>query len=268
MNTISFITANFVARELGYTMTEGWMQGDGATQAHFRPLESFGARFEAMLEEIAAMGFTALDLWGAHLHPDWASPQHLEIAQAALKRHKLKVTSLAAWCGSLGHVRGFCRVANAVGAPVIAGGAPVLKDHRSEAVEILRAHDVRIGLENHPEKSPQDLLMQIGDGAGGFIGASPDTGWWAAQAYDAPSALRELRDHLLSVHLKDVLAVGAHETCRFGRGVAKIEGCARALQEIAYAGPIGIEHEPEHFDPREDVLESKRLLEGWLASRA
>lgn len=264
MNTISFISANFVARELGYRMTEGWMQGDTATQNHFRPLETFGVRFDAMLGEVAAMGFTAIDLWGAQLHPDWASTQHLEIARDALTRHSLTVTSLAAWCGSLEHVTGFCRVAQAIGAPVIAGGAPILQTARAETVAILKAHGVKLGLENHPEKTAHELLEQIGDGAGGFVGASPDTGWWATQGYDAPTALRELKDHLLTVHLKDVLAAGAHETCRFGRGVAKIEGCARVLQEIGYAGPIGIEHEPEHFDPREDVLESKRLLEGWL----
>ena len=27
MNTISFMTANYVARQIGYNMTEGWMQG-------------------------------------------------------------------------------------------------------------------------------------------------------------------------------------------------------------------------------------------------
>ena len=268
MNTISFITANFVARELGWNMTEGWMQGDTATQNYFRNLETFGLRFDAMLAEISEMGFRSIDLWGAHLHPDWASAEHLTISRDALQRHDLTVTSLAAWCASLDHLEGFARVANGVGAPVIAGGAPILQTARADATAILKAHSVRLGLENHPEKTPQDLLAQIGDGADGFIGASTDTGWWGTQGYNAPSALRELRDHLLSVHLKDVLAIGAHDTCRFGRGVVNIEGCVRALQEIGYVGPLGIEHEPEHSNPRDDVLESKRLLEGWLASRA
>jgi L-ribulose-5-phosphate 3-epimerase len=264
VNTISFISANFVARELGYRMTEGWMQGDTATQNHFKPLETFATRFDAMLAEVSGMGFGAIDLWGAHLHPDWASPDHLEIANDALKRHGLIVTSLAAWCGSLDHVTGFCRVAQAVGAPVIAGGAPILQTARAETIQILKAHGVKLGLENHPEKTAQDLLDQIGDGANGAIGASTDTGWWATQGYDAPTALRELKDHLLTVHLKDVLAAGAHDTCRFGLGVANIEGCARTLRSLGYAGPIGIEHEPEDHNPRDDVFESKRLLEGWL----
>jgi hypothetical protein len=35
MNPISFISANFMARELGYNQTEGWIQGDIATQTFF-----------------------------------------------------------------------------------------------------------------------------------------------------------------------------------------------------------------------------------------
>ena len=35
MNTISFMTANYVAREIGYNMTKGWMEGDDATNAWF-----------------------------------------------------------------------------------------------------------------------------------------------------------------------------------------------------------------------------------------
>ena len=38
-NAISFITANFVAREIGYSMSD-WGEGDRATQECFRPNES------------------------------------------------------------------------------------------------------------------------------------------------------------------------------------------------------------------------------------
>lgn len=264
---ISFITANFVARQLGYHMTEGWMQGDAATQAYFRPLETFAERFEGMLGEIRGLGFDALDLWGAHLHPSWATPEHLEAARQALKAQGLEVLSLAAWCGSLSDLEGFCRVARAVGAPLIAGGAPVLRQ-RSEARAILKNYGVKLGVENHPEKTPAELLAQIEDGAGGYIGAACDTGWWATQGYSAPAALRELQDHLLAVHLKDVRAAGAHQTCALGQGVADIEGCVRVLQEMGYSGPLGIEHEPETFDPGPDVLQSKKRLEGWWSSSA
>ena len=264
MNTISFISANFVARELGYNMTEGWMQGDTATQAFFSPLETFQTRFDAMLTEVKAMGFAAIDLWGAHLHPNWASQEHLEIAKNSLQAHGLIVPSLAAWCGSLEQVEGFCRVANAVGASVIGGGVPILQEKRSEVLAILKHHNIKVGLENHPETMPSQILELIGDGADGFIGAACDTGWWATQGFEPARAIKELDGHLLAVHLKDIKAVGAHDTCKFGDGIANIQACAFAILEIGYTGVIGIEHEPEHHNPTQDVLESGKMLKTWL----
>jgi L-ribulose-5-phosphate 3-epimerase len=266
MNTILFISANFVARELGYNMTQGWMQGDTATQAFFSPLETFQTRFDAMLLEVKNMGFKAIDLWGAHLNPAWASLEHLEIARESLKNHGLSVPSLAAFCGTLEQVEGFCGVANAVGAGVIAGGAPILTEKRHEVIAILKHHNVKLGLENHPEKTAKDMLELIGDSADGFVGAACDTGWWGTQGFSAPQAIRELKDHLLAVHLKDIKAVGAHDTCKFGAGIVDIEACTKAILEIGYAGPIGIEHEPEDHDPTQDVLESAKMLETWLSN--
>ena len=264
MNPISFITANFVARQLDYHMTGGWMQGDTATQDYFRPLETFGERFDRMLAEIRQMGFAAIDLWGAHLNWAWATPEHVAIARDLLARHGLRVMSFATWVGSLQGLEGTCKLAQQMNVSLIAGGAPLLKAQRPEAVAILQHYGVQLGIENHPEKTPAEVLELIGDGAAGHIGAAPDTGWWATQAYPAPQALRELQGHILTVHLKDVKAAGTHETCRFGQGVADIEGCVRALQEIGYTGPLGVEHEPEQGDPTEDIEASRAMLEGWL----
>jgi L-ribulose-5-phosphate 3-epimerase len=264
MNQISFITANYVAKELGYHMTEGWMQGDAATQKAFRPIASFEQKFEDMLVGIKALGFNALDLWGAHLNPDWATQEHFVIAKNLLDKHQLKVLSIANGVASLDYLEGFCKVANAVGAPVIAGGAAFLKTQRADSIAILKHYGVKLGLENHPEKTPAEVLGQIGDGADGYIGTSPDTGWWGTHGYDAPRSFHELKSHIFTVHLKDIKAVGDHETCGFGQGVVDIKGCVEAIKSIGYAGPIGVEHEPEHFDPTQDVSESLKLLQGWL----
>src|ERR687886_1421464 len=82
-NPISFITANYVARELGYNMTGGWGQGDHATNEHFRPIETFAGRFEELLRDVRAMGFEAIDLWNAHLNWAWATDAHIATARAA-----------------------------------------------------------------------------------------------------------------------------------------------------------------------------------------
>ena len=95
---------------------------------------------------------------------------------------------------------------------------------------VLDAHGVRLGIENHPERTPAEVLAKIERG-GGVFGTTVDTGWWGTQGYDAAQAIEELGEHVLHVHLKDVLAVGEpHETCRWGEGVVPIEECVRALR--------------------------------------
>lgn len=95
MNTISFMSANFVARQLDCHMTGGWMQGDNATNDYFRPIETFGERFGALLADVSAMGFRAIDLWIAHLNPGWATDEHISMARELPAEHKLAVASLA-----------------------------------------------------------------------------------------------------------------------------------------------------------------------------
>ena len=56
-----------------------------------------------------------------------------------------------------------------------------------------------------------------------------------------------------------------HETCTLGRGVVPIQACVETLRQLSYTGALSIEHEPEFFDPTEDVRESLMLLRTWLA---
>lgn len=266
-NLISLMSANYVARQLNYQMTEGWMQGDEATQNWFRPLNSFRQRFDDLLLEISALGFGSFDLWLAHLHPQWASPEHIEIARTMLHKHDLHVVSLA---GDFGATReafnNTAALAKALGVTLLGGGTNLLATDRAWLVGALREHGLKLGIENHSEKTPADLLARMGAGDEDVIGAAVDTGWFGTQGYDAAAALRELRTRLFHVHLKDVREAGGHNTCRFGGGVVGVEGCVRALREIGYTGAISIEHEPEMFDPTMDVRASYRMVKAWLAA--
>ena len=265
-NSIAFITANYVARELGYNMTGGWGQGDHATNKHFRPIETFAGRFEELLRDVRAMGFEAIDLWNAHLNWAWATEAHIATARELLAKYNLPVLSLAGGFGATPQeFEAACRLAAALGAGILAGSTPLLAKDRAAVVAILKQYDVKLGIENHPgEKTPADVLRQIGDGGDGRLGTAVDTGWWGTQGYDAARAIEELGEHILCVHLKDVLAAGAHDTCRYGQGVVPIEGCVRTLQRMGYRGSYGVEHEPEHYDPTEDCRAMLQMLRGWL----
>ena len=259
VNAIAFVTANYVARETGWAM-HGWMQGDRETNDAFRPLETYGERLDALLGDARGLGFDTIDLWGAHLHPDWATAEHVAVAQELLARHGLRVSSFAAWVGP-GTIERACELATAIGTSVIGAGA---SGDLRELVPALREHGVTLAIENHPERTPGEVLDKIAQGDGTFA-ATVDTGWWATQGYDPARAIEELGEHVRHVHLKDVRAVGEpHETCRWGEGIVDIRACVRTLVDAGYTDALTVEHEPEDHDPSEECRSMLAELREWL----
>jgi L-ribulose-5-phosphate 3-epimerase len=263
MPQISLVTASFVTRELGYDSMTDWSEGDTATQEFFAPAATYPERIDVLLGEIADLGFRTIDLWGAHLHYSWATGEHFEAIRTALERHDIVVNSLAAWCSSVDALEGFCRVANEVGAGIIGGGSPLLTQDRENALAILANHNVRFAIENHPERSTDEVLSVIGDSE--WLGSCADSGWWAIQSVDPPTAFRELGDQILTVHLKDVDA-DTGKGVRPGTGSARVEDCLVALGDIGYVGAVGIEHEPNGWDPTDDLRAGYRMLSKWAGS--
>lgn len=266
MNTISFMLANFVARPVKYNMTEGWGQGDKATNDYFKPIKTFAERFETYLLDAKNAGFSAIDLWLPILNPAWATDDHITTASDLLKEHKLTVSSIAGGFGdTLDYFELCCDLATAVGAPILGGVTSLLAKDREGMVELLNKYGVKFGYENHPEKTPEEILGKIGKGFKDVIGITVDTGWFGTQGYDAPDALEKLLPRTFHLHLKDVKAVGGHDTCRYGDGVVNIEACVQTLKRLGYTGGISVEHEPDHHDPLPDVKASLEMLKNWLA---
>jgi L-ribulose-5-phosphate 3-epimerase len=260
VNAIAFITANYVARQTGYAM-HGWGHGDRTTNEHFQPLETYAERLDEVLGDVRALGFDTVDLWGAHLHPAWATDEHVATAVELLARHGLRIATYATWLGPAEVARA-CEIAGALGTSIIGAGS---SGDDADLVPVLREHGVRLAIENHPERTPSEVLARIaaGDGA---LASTVDTGWWATQGYDPVRAIEELGEHVVHVHLKDVLAEGEpHETCRWGDGIVPIEGCVRALQRLGYTGALAVEHEPETGDPTDDCRAMLAELRGWIA---
>lgn len=271
----SFITANFVARPLAYRMDQGWGQGDQASNDFFAPLETYEARLDALLGEVKALGFSSIDLWCAHLHWRWATPQHLEIAKGLLGKHGLGVRSYAAWVmGGPADLHAACRLCAALDIPYFVGNCQLFTDDRAAAVAILREHGVGYAIENHPEKTAAEIVARLGSGDEDVVGVGLDVGWCGTQGWDALAAVKELGSRMFAIHLKDVKARRAektglqfvdmgHETCRLGDGIVPIRAVVDYLRTIGFRGSIGIEHEPETHDPSAEVRESRERVESW-----
>jgi L-ribulose-5-phosphate 3-epimerase len=261
MNRISFMGANLVAQQLGWNMTEGWSQGDAAANAHYAPLATFEARFDAFVASAVAAGFDTVDVWHPQLSYQWATPAHLEAAQRVLDRHGVTVASYGSYYGdTVEEFRRANEVASALGTRILGGQTSLLASDRAATLAVLEEFGNVLGLENHPQRSAAELLAEIGTDSGGLVGATVDTGWFATQGADAAQAIRELGENVFYVHLKDVRAAGAHDTCALGDGVVPVADCVRALAEVGYRGTISIEHEPEHYDPFAEVEISRQRL--------
>lgn len=268
MSSISFMGANLVAQQLDWSMTEGWFQGDTAANDHYRPIETFEQRFGDFVDLAVGAGFSDIDVWTGQLNWEWATPEHFAAARRVLDARGVTVTSYAGAFGATpDEVRAAAGVAVALGAPILSGNCELLATDRAALVAILVETGRVFAIENHPESSADEVLAKIGDGAGGLIGTAVDTGWWATQGADAADAIRRVSGHVMHVHLKDILAAGAHDTCALGDGIVDIPGCLDSMRDIGFTGPISIEHEPEHFDPVPDVVLSKVRLKEWLAAR-
>jgi sugar phosphate isomerase/epimerase len=269
MNRMSFMGANLVAQQLDWNMTEGWMQGDAAANAHYSPIETYEERFDAFVSSAVAAGFDTVDVWHPMLNYQWATPEHIAAAQRVLQRHGVTVASYGSYYGdTVEEFRAANEVAAALGTRILGGQTGLLATDRAATLSVLREFGHVLGLENHPQKSAAELLDEIGTDHDGLVGATVDTGWFATQGADAAQAIRELGANVFYVHLKDIRAAGAHDTCALGDGVVPIADCVAALREIGYEGTISIEHEPEHYNPFPEVEVSRQRLLALLQGDA
>jgi L-ribulose-5-phosphate 3-epimerase len=256
---IAFVTANYVARASRYALSPfRWDEAERVTVEQFSRHE-----WHAILDEIAGLGIRSVEVWRAHANPDSLSEEDARALQDALTSRGMRGVSYAAglW-GAATNPAGAeatFRAARALQLPIIAGGM----DAASVPVAAALAHryGVKVAIENHTEQTPDEVLQKIAVDPT-VIGATVDTGWWATQGYSAAAAIRTLAPHLWHVHLKDVRAAGAHDTCALGEGVTDIPAVLDALRDIGYGGYCSIEHEPEDHEPMAEVRESLRYLEG------
>ena len=260
---ISFITANFVGRALDYNLKPfDWGQADEATQRLFHG-GSFEEEFSEIMRIISDAGFKMIELWTAHLNYKKATQELIRKAKQILKNLNLSVYSYAGGFGnSEEEIEKSFQLAQVMGAKVLAGS--LNEKLLDRAYSLCREYKIRLAFENHPDReTPEKIKELIGDRKDWF-GACVDTGWFATFNIDAREAVRELGKSVFHLHLKDIKAAGAHETCTLGDGIVNIPAVISALREISYDGYLSIEHEPEYYDPMEEVKKSLDRLGEWL----
>jgi sugar phosphate isomerase/epimerase len=266
VNTLSFGTTNYVAREVRWEKGHGWEGAERAATAHYSPIETFRERFDDLLSDVQGLGFEGIDLWIAHLSGVWATDEHFAIANELLAARNMRVTQVMGAFYSVDDLDGATRVAAAIGATVVGGMVEVGTPELAAFVPTLHERGVRIGIENHMEPTAEEVLARVQAIDDDAVGTTVDVGWYGARGYDPVHALDVLDGQILAVHLKDVPELGAHHSCEWGEGIVPVERCVERLLEKGYDGVLMVDHEPFDHDPSEKCQRMLAQLREWVAT--
>jgi len=250
---VAFITANLVGRVSGYRFELArWGEQHKQTVA-----STDAAAWRSICREISAAGFRAVDIWEAHASPEVMNRERAATWKAILDEHGLKAIGYGG-----GLSRKTLEICQWLDIPQINGW---LGDNTPEqATALCREMGVRFNVENHPQKNAGELLKVVG-GGNEWLGVCIDTGWLGTQGASGPEVIRACGHLVRNVHIKDVKAVGAHQTCLLGEGVARVAACIAALKEIGYSGWYAWEDEPEDRNPFDSAVRNRRWIEKQLS---
>jgi L-ribulose-5-phosphate 3-epimerase len=249
---VTFITANLVGRVSGYRFElahwgEQHKQTIAATDA---------AAWRSICREISATGFRAVDIWEAHASPEVMNRERAATWKAILDEYGLKATGYGG-----GWSRKTLEICQWLDIPQINGW---LGDNTPEqATALCREMGVRFNVENHPQKTAQEILKVV-VGGNEWLGVCIDTGWLGTQGASGPEVIRACGHLVRYVHIKDVKAAGAHQTCLLGEGVAQVSACIATLKELGYSGWYAWEDEPEDRNPFDSAVRNRRWIERQL----
>lgn len=264
MNAISLNGSSFVGKQARWT--KDWDGSVELLNAYYQPLDTFRRHFQEMLDDTKAIGADKLDLWtGGQLNWRWATPEHIKIAAELLKQNGITIVGLGDEFGATqDEFASACHMARGVGTTVLSGTVPLLYTDKASVIAILKEYGCTLALENHPEKTPDEMRRKIAHGDG-VLGTTVDTGWYATWGYDVPTAIRELKDVLWHIHVKDVLAGEDHVNVGYGKGIVPIEDCLQALRDIGYSGVISVENHPVDHDPTQELIDGLALVRRVMA---
>lgn len=258
---IGFQTANYFARATNYQSSmEAW------GEAERKVIETFSlAEFDRICHDIRGAGFQNMELWMGHAFPKFMTPYFAEELKKIWQSYGLSVYSYSCSLGDPIRYPRWTRLcfetAKMLGIDLITSG--ITKESAPVIYSLCNEFGLKVGVENHPEKHPDEIKAIIGD-YGDLLGAVVDTGWYGTQDFSASEAILQLKDSLLNVHLKDVREAGRHNPVALGTGIAGIAECVYALKEIGYDRTVSIEQEAGEYDPTDDCASALQWIKSLI----
>ena len=137
--------------------------------------------------------------------------------------------------------------------------------------KLVKEYDVRLAIHNHGPTdkkfpAPADAL-KAAEQFDKRIGLCIDVGHTARAGADVAESIRQSKDRLYDIHLKDVFNPKQRgPEVELGRGHLDVRGILQALLEVKFEGHVGFEHEKDPKDPLPGLAESVGYAKGLMAA--
>ena len=262
-NRTGLLSATYVHGINQYQEAE-WPELMDLHRARFGP-----AQLDAMLERIARLGFTHVELWVGHTGNccsdelwNGATPDTI---RSCAEKHDLE---LASFCpGGIGEekdITPMCKFAKALGVPMMTGWLGRDPELPGILAGYLDRYELSYGIEPHPPEYSlltADEIMAACESSA-RLGACPDTGNWEQHGVCAVEAMEKVLPRVIHTHLKGYCRATG-QSCPPGQDDIGTDRIVAMLRDSGYDGVYSMEYEADH-DPDPELAQSLAWLESIL----
>ena len=150
-------------------------------------------------------------------------------------------------------------------------GIRVLNTESVEAIDtfekLVKEYDIKVGFHDHPKRpndpnykmwDPEYILSVVKD-RDPRIGSCADTGHWVRSGLKPVDAIKILKGHVVSSHLKDLHApLPSGHDVPFGTGISDVTGILDELKAQGFDGPVSVEYE---YKQEDNLAEVKQCID-------
>jgi sugar phosphate isomerase/epimerase len=150
-------------------------------------------------------------------------------------------------------------------------GIRVINTESVDAIDtfepLVKEYDIKVGFHDHPKRAndpeykmwdPEYILSVVKD-RDPRIGACADTGHWVRSGVKPVDAIRILKGHVVSSHLKDLHApLPSGHDVPWGTGVSEVTAILDEYKAQGFEGPISVEYE---YNWDANVVDAKACID-------
>jgi len=159
-------------------------------------------------------------------------------------------------------------------------GIRVINTESVDAIDtfekLVKEYDIKVGFHDHPKRAedpnykmwdPNYILSVVKD-RDPRIGSCADTGHWVRSGVKPVDAIRILKGHIVSSHLKDLHApLPSGHDVPFGEGVSDVTGILDEYKAQGFDGPISVEYEYHMEDNLAEAAQCIGFVRGYGAKK-